>query len=38
MLLLDKVQTVEEALFYLQQTIENNWSRTILSLQIEQGL
>ncbi|MBK7695584.1 MAG: DUF1016 domain-containing protein, partial [Saprospiraceae bacterium] len=27
-----------EALFYLQQTIENNWSRAILTLQIEQDL
>ncbi|HPN70686.1 MAG TPA: PDDEXK nuclease domain-containing protein [Saprospiraceae bacterium] len=29
---------MEEALFYLQQTIENNWSRAILNLQIEQDL
>lgn len=36
--LLDKVKSVEEALFYLQQTIENNWSRAILTLQIEQDL
>lgn len=36
--LLDKVKTVEEALFYLRQTIENNWSRAILTLQIEQDL
>lgn len=38
MLVLDKVKTVDEALFYLQQTIENNWSRSILFLQIEQDL
>ena len=36
--LLDKVKTVDEALFYLGQTIENNWSRAILTLQIEQDL
>jgi predicted nuclease of restriction endonuclease-like (RecB) superfamily len=36
--LLDKTKTVEEALFYLQETIENNWSRAILTLQIEQDL
>ena len=38
MLVLDKAKSVNEALFYLQQTIENNWSRAILSLQIEQDL
>jgi predicted nuclease of restriction endonuclease-like (RecB) superfamily len=36
--LLDKTKTVHEALFYIQQTIENNWSRAILTLQIEQDL
>ncbi len=36
--LLDKVKSVEEASFYLQQTIENNWSRAILRLQIEQDV
>ena len=36
--LLDKTKTVNEALFYIQQTIENNWSRAILTLQIEQDL
>jgi predicted nuclease of restriction endonuclease-like (RecB) superfamily len=38
MLVLDKTNTSEEALFYLQQIIENNWSRAILTLQIEQDL
>lgn len=38
LVLLDKVKTVDEALFYLQQTTENNWSRSILVLQIEQDL
>ncbi|MBW6491486.1 MAG: DUF1016 family protein [Lentimicrobium sp.] len=37
-LLLDKTKTSDEALFYLQQIIENNWSRTILTLQLEQDL
>lgn len=37
-ILLDKVKSVEEALFYLQQTTENNWSRAILAMQIEQNL
>ena len=38
MVLLNKVKSVDEAHFYLQHTIENNWSRTILTLQIEQNL
>ncbi len=38
MLILDKVKSMEEALFYLHQTIEHNWSRAILALQIEQNL
>jgi len=38
MLVMDKTKTVEEALFYLQQTTENNWSRAILTMQIEQNL
>lgn len=38
MILLDKTKAVDEALFYLQQIIEHNWSRTILTLQIEQNL
>ena len=37
-ILLDKAKTKNEALFYLQQTIENNWSRAVLMLQIEQNL
>jgi len=36
--LLDKAKNIDEALFYLRQTIENNWSRAILTLQIEQDL
>jgi len=37
-LILDKVKEAEEALFYLRQTVEYNWSRSILTLQIEQKL
>jgi len=37
-MILDKVKEVDEAIFYLQHTIEYNWSRAILSLQIEQDL
>ncbi len=37
-LVLDKAKTSDEALFYLQQTIENNWSRAILTMQMEQNL
>lgn len=36
--LINKVKDPEVALFYLHQTIENNWSRAILTLQIEQEL
>jgi len=38
MLVLDKSKSLEEAQFYLRQTIEHNWSRAILTLQIEQNL
>lgn len=37
-LILDKVKDVAEATFYLQQILEHNWSRSILTLQIEQDL
>jgi len=36
--ILTKVKEPDSALFYLQQTIENNWSRAVLTLQIEQNL
>ena len=36
--LLDKVKDAEERLWYIQQTMDNNWSRNILELQIESGL
>jgi len=38
MLILNKVREPEAALFYVQQTIEHNWSRAILTIQIEQNL
>ena len=37
-LILDKVKEVAEATFYLRQIVEHNWSRSILTLQIEQDL
>lgn len=37
-LILDKVQDSEERIWYIQRTIENGWSRTILEAQIETGL
>ncbi len=36
--LLDKVEDPAERMWYIQQTIENGWSRTILLAQIETGL
>jgi len=38
LLILNKVKEPEAALFYIQQTIEHNWSRAILTMQIEQKL
>jgi predicted nuclease of restriction endonuclease-like (RecB) superfamily len=37
-LLIDKIKDHNEALFYINQTIENGWSRDILALQIKSGL
>ncbi len=37
-LLLRKTKVLEEALFYVQQTAENNWSRAVLEAQFETGL
>lgn len=36
--LLDRARSIEEALFYTRQTLENNWSRSVLLLQMEQDL
>lgn len=38
LLLLDKISRPADALFYVQRTIENNWSRAVLTHQIESGL
>jgi predicted nuclease of restriction endonuclease-like (RecB) superfamily len=37
-LLLDKVKDPKERLWYVQQTIQNGWSRNVLVLQIESGV
>lgn len=37
-LILNKIKDVEQAFFYIQNTIENGWSRNILELQIESKL
>jgi predicted nuclease of restriction endonuclease-like (RecB) superfamily len=36
--IIQKTSFVEESIFYIQQTIENNWSRSILEMQIESNL
>ncbi len=36
--ILAKIKDPEIALFYVQKTIENNWSRAVLTHQIESGL
>ena len=38
MLILKKVKDVKEATFYINKTIENNWSRAVLEYQIETNL
>jgi predicted nuclease of restriction endonuclease-like (RecB) superfamily len=37
-LILNKVKDPKAAIFYIQQTIENNWKKTFLGIQIEQNL
>jgi len=37
-LIFSKSRTIDEARFYLSQTIENGWSRDVLALQIKSGL
>jgi predicted nuclease of restriction endonuclease-like (RecB) superfamily len=37
-LILQKADSPEEVKYYLQQTIENNWSRAVLQMQIESNL
>jgi predicted nuclease of restriction endonuclease-like (RecB) superfamily len=36
--ILSKCQKIETAMFYMQQTLQNNWSRNILEIQIESKL
>jgi predicted nuclease of restriction endonuclease-like (RecB) superfamily len=36
--IISKCRDVEEALFYVQQTLKNNWSRAVLLVQMEGGL
>ena len=38
LVIISKCEDVAEALFYVRQTIENNWSRSVLTHQIESGL
>ena len=38
LVLLDKFEHASDALFYVQKTVENNWSRSVLTHQIESGL
>ena len=38
LLIISKIKTTEQALFYVQQTIQNNWSRVVLTHHIESGL
>ncbi|MCU0350251.1 MAG: PDDEXK nuclease domain-containing protein [Flavobacterium sp.] len=37
-LILEKTKTTEEAIFYINETIKNNWSRSILAIQLKQNL
>lgn len=37
-LIIQKIKNIEEAYFYIQKTLENNWSRAILEYQIETKL
>lgn len=37
-LIIQKISDIPEALFYVRKTIENNWSRAVLTHQIESGL
>ncbi len=37
-LILQKIKNIKEAIFYIKETIENNWSRSVLECQIETNL
>lgn len=36
--ILNQCKDIEQAFFYIQQTIQNNWSRNVLEIQIESNL
>lgn len=38
LVIISKIKTTEQALFYVQKIIQNNWSRVVLTHQIESGL
>lgn len=38
LVIISKCKNIEESLFYVHKTIENNWSRSVLTHQIESGL
>lgn len=37
-LIIQKCKNIDTALFYIQQTVENNWSRNVLDWQIDSNL
>ena len=37
-LIMQRCKDIDKALFYIQQTVENNWSRTVLDWQIDSNL
>ena len=37
-IILDKLKTEKERLFYIRKTVENSWSKSVLFLQIESKL
>jgi predicted nuclease of restriction endonuclease-like (RecB) superfamily len=37
-IIIEQVKNIEEAIFYINSTIENNWSRAVLEYQIETNL
>jgi predicted nuclease of restriction endonuclease-like (RecB) superfamily len=37
-LILNKIKEIDKAMFYIEQTIENNWSRAVLEYQIDTKL
>ncbi len=38
LVIIGKIKNIEEAVFYVQKTIQNNWSRSVLTHHIEGGL